>query len=99
MGKLLPLAEYRSDEDSSPEKAGRIIFSSSEPNQFINHRDCAICKSDFSDREKVRRLPCGHVFHYACVDRWLLGSVHAPTIFTNCCPLCKQVVQLPEKRS
>ncbi|KQK17031.1 RING-H2 finger protein ATL74 [Brachypodium distachyon] len=41
---------------------------------------CAICLSDFADGETVRALPvCGHGFHVACVDRWLVSRFSCPT--------------------
>ncbi|WOL16485.1 RING-H2 finger protein ATL74 [Canna indica] len=41
---------------------------------------CAICLSDFSDGEKMRVLPaCGHRFHVACIDTWLLSHCSCPT--------------------
>ena len=44
--------------------------------------ECAICLEGFAHGEKVRELPqCCHVFHQACVDRWL--RMH------NACPLCR----------
>jgi hypothetical protein len=46
---------------------------------------CAICISDFAPGEKVRCLPpCGHRFHKACVDIWLLRQAE--------CPMCKMKV-------
>ncbi|KXJ89853.1 hypothetical protein Micbo1qcDRAFT_206128 [Microdochium bolleyi] len=32
---------------------------------------CSICTDDLAEGVHVRRLPCGHVFHPACVDQWL----------------------------
>ncbi len=32
---------------------------------------CSICAEDYSEGEELRKLPCGHVFHKACVDPWL----------------------------
>lgn len=33
---------------------------------------CLICVDDFVDGDRVRTLPCGHNFHPACIDPWLL---------------------------
>jgi hypothetical protein len=41
---------------------------------------CSICTEDFLDRENVRILPCGHIYHQRCIDPWLLG-------FAGTCPL------------
>lgn len=41
---------------------------------------CAVCLSEFDGGEMVRRLPCCHHFHPACIDRWLLQNKK--------CPLC-----------
>lgn len=46
---------------------------------------CAVCLSDFELHEMIRRLPCHHSFHRACVDRWL--KVH------KVCPLCLQDIE------
>jgi len=50
---------------------------------------CAICKNDFVEDDSLRLLPCGHVFHRTCADKWLLGTTGHPFIQTNTCPLCK----------
>lgn len=44
--------------------------------------ECAICLDDFEEGMRLRKLPCGHVFHSTCVARWLIER-HAV------CPLCK----------
>jgi len=44
--------------------------------------ECSICLSAVAKNDAGRRLPaCGHCFHQACIDLWLLRQ--------NKCPLCK----------
>jgi hypothetical protein len=51
---------------------------------------------DFQSDEFVRCLPCGHVFHDACVRQWVRKSATAkksqPTPTTQdhgACPMCR----------
>ncbi|XP_055973747.1 RING finger protein 11-like [Sorex fumeus] len=44
-------------------------------------KDCAICLLDFVDGDRIRALPCKHVFHLDCIGKWLMTS------FT--CPCCR----------
>lgn len=44
---------------------------------------CAVCMNDYTNREKVRTLTCGHFFHVACIDEWLIN-------YSSLCPLCKK---------
>mmetsp|Transcript_14259 Transcript_14259/g.41850 ORF Transcript_14259/g.41850 Transcript_14259/m.41850 type:complete len:341 (-) Transcript_14259:133-1155(-) len=43
---------------------------------------CSICLEDYERGERVRVLPCDHIFHTECIVPWL--TERAP-----CCPLCK----------
>jgi hypothetical protein len=45
---------------------------------------CAVCLCDLEPGDLLRALACGHSYHTACVDPWLLES--------QTCPLCKDNV-------
>ena len=45
---------------------------------------CNICLTEFDDGEKVRTLPCFHLFHSTCIDNWLSRKPE--------CPVCRSVV-------
>jgi len=42
---------------------------------------CLICLDEFNDGDDVKTLPCLHIYHQKCVERWL-GT-------DNSCPVCK----------
>ncbi|KAJ3760608.1 hypothetical protein EV360DRAFT_81026 [Lentinula raphanica] len=71
--------------------------SSSNPNQessqpwFESQTECAICLSDFEKGDKVRVLPCHHLFHMHEVDEWLIQR-------KKLCPVCKADVTVPQPR-
>ncbi|KAK4077966.1 hypothetical protein Purlil1_12164 [Purpureocillium lilacinum] len=43
---------------------------------------CSICLDPLENEDGVRALECGHVFHVACVDAWLISR-------RACCLVCK----------
>jgi hypothetical protein len=48
---------------------------------------CAVCLSEFEEDDILRRLPCNHSFHRACIDKWLKRN--------KVCPLCLQDIEAP----
>lgn len=44
---------------------------------------CPICLNDMAVGEKVRILPCKHMFHSQCVDEWLRVNASCPTCRTS----------------
>ncbi|CAI0387082.1 unnamed protein product [Linum tenue] len=47
---------------------------------------CPICREGFPPEESTgggKRVPCGHVFHAACISSWLSNS-------SGSCPLCRR---------
>jgi hypothetical protein len=51
--------------------------------QKMLNDECTICMNKFKLREMARHLPCDHVFHSKCVDKWLIK--HSCT-----CPVCRK---------
>ena len=51
---------------------------------------CMICLDAFADGDEIRNLKCSHVFHRACVDIWLLGTLSDDYVYTSVCPTCRQ---------
>jgi hypothetical protein len=42
---------------------------------------CPVCLCEYMDGEVLRELPCHHVFHQPCIDKWMVA--HAT------CPCCR----------
>ncbi|KZO99615.1 transferrin receptor ectodomain, apical domain-containing protein, partial [Calocera viscosa TUFC12733] len=55
---------------------------------FETQVECAICLSAFERGDRVRVLPCGHVFHIDEIDGWLVRQ-------KKLCPICKTDVTQP----
>ena len=45
--------------------------------------ECCICLDEFHDRERLAKLRCGHVFHNACIKKWLVHDLRCPTCRTD----------------
>jgi len=43
---------------------------------------CVVCMYDIEARQTVRVLPCNHIFHSRCVDKWLKTN--------RTCPICRR---------
>ncbi|CAL8303080.1 unnamed protein product [Arctogadus glacialis] len=52
------------------------------PPGTIHCLECVVCLENFSCKELLMHLPCGHAFHQQCIVVWLMGSRH-------CCPVCR----------
>jgi len=77
-GGIVPL-ESPPARDSQDSDSARIDPSTSHPDGdgalrpwFEAQLECAICLSDFVKGDKVRVLPCRHIFHLNEIDEWLI---------------------------
>ncbi|KAI9190883.1 hypothetical protein LWI28_000221 [Acer negundo] len=65
----------------------RIIASKSSLPTVSTDGVCSVCLEDFDQREIFpaaaagKQVPCGHVFHAACISTWLS--------ICDSCPLCR----------
>ncbi|CAG9766853.1 unnamed protein product [Ceutorhynchus assimilis] len=50
--------------------------------QVAQNMQCSVCWEQFALQEKVRQLPCLHIYHEACIRPWL--ELHGT------CPICRQ---------
>ncbi|KAJ2359326.1 hypothetical protein IWW50_000051 [Coemansia erecta] len=76
--------QHNSMQDNSIQDAGAALKNESGWDAV----ECAICLEELRIGDVVRRLPCPHMFHTACIDRWLLFQ-------SSVCPLCKRETTTP----
>lgn len=72
--------------------AVRTLPESAYEDANVDGIECTICLSVFELGSSIRLLPCGHCFHTACIDAWLLHRSDEPGACTHAvprCPLCK----------
>ena len=43
---------------------------------------CSICYAEYTDEDKVKILPCSHVFHTTCIAEWFAENHN--------CPMCRE---------
>mmetsp|Transcript_32870 Transcript_32870/g.74304 ORF Transcript_32870/g.74304 Transcript_32870/m.74304 type:complete len:326 (+) Transcript_32870:2-979(+) len=67
-----------------------------DPEACASEISCTICLETLEAGARVRRLPCNHIFHAACVDDWLVRSSLCPL---RCPANIWDVVLAEEERS
>ncbi|KAK1381002.1 RING-type domain-containing protein [Heracleum sosnowskyi] len=45
--------------------------------------ECSVCLYDIKQGDEIMRLPCDHIFHALCLDKWLVSYGHLT------CPFCR----------
>ncbi|KAL1923725.1 uncharacterized protein VTP21DRAFT_8705 [Calcarisporiella thermophila] len=70
-------------EEGNTRRRGRVTRQNTVQSTLLDPQlTCAICLCDFEENERVRILPCGHEYHTACVDPWLIRK-------STQCAICK----------
>ena len=54
-------------------------------------KECPVCQEELKTEGKMRRMPCGHMYHEECLTRWL--QLH------NSCPVCRAAISGQPARS
>jgi hypothetical protein len=68
-----------------------LTFMTSSVSITTSDDSCAICLEKMEDEDNVRGLDCAHVFHVACVDKWLSRQ-------RSSCPVCRIDYEFPVAR-
>lgn len=63
------------------EKLPCILFNKCPTQKECEEERCSICLVVYNDQEKVKQLPCKHIYHQLCIDTWLARNTY--------CPVCK----------
>uniref|UniRef100_A0A1A8BLS3 RING-type E3 ubiquitin transferase n=1 Tax=Nothobranchius kadleci TaxID=1051664 RepID=A0A1A8BLS3_NOTKA len=53
-------------------------------------KTCSVCITEYSEGNKLRKLPCSHEYHVHCIDRWLSEN--------STCPICRRAVLVSANR-
>ena len=67
------------------QKLPKIKYSKTKFNKSQDEK-CTVCQYDFAENEIIRKLTCGHLYHFACVDEWLIKDKK--------CPVCKIEIRI-----
>ncbi|KAH0630902.1 hypothetical protein JD844_004240 [Phrynosoma platyrhinos] len=53
-------------------------------------KTCSVCITEYTEGNKLRKLPCSHEYHVHCIDRWLSEN--------STCPICRRAVLASSNR-
>ena len=81
----LPTAAASMGSDGAPE-APEGVVNSAQVAADEEGELCAVCLCDFEPDDVLIRLPCDHMFHEACVARWLQQDSSCPQCRFNIVP-------------
>ena len=84
---LMPLLDYSNLEDV------RVVLTDSQFDKYIHNNpleilneNCVICMGHETFELGVSELPCGHLFHSKCIEKWLKN-------YAVTCPSCRKDVR------
>jgi len=72
------------DDDEHKEGLPKEFFDKIKKMKMGNsRRDCSVCYNSFKKGEKIRKLPCKHIFHDECIKPWLEKNITCPNCRLN----------------
>ncbi|KAK2632306.1 hypothetical protein EUGRSUZ_L01731 [Eucalyptus grandis] len=90
----LPIYKFKVKQDSNADgekfntggSEGGVLAPGTEKERFLSGEDavCCVYLSRYADNDELKELPCHHVFHVECIDKWLK--------INSSCPLCKSEI-------
>lgn len=82
--------EESDDEEAMSSRRGRVsitqyknISTTSDVVGSTTLMECCVCLCVFEPNEEVSELPCNHIFHTPCLNKWFLNT-------HTTCPLCRR---------
>ena len=85
------------EDDRVHVKTSKAVTTVREEQISKQQKKCVICLEEFQDGDRLRVLPCSHLFHMGCIDKWLSGSFSHKDCFTYGCPTCKKTANAKEE--
>jgi len=77
-------------DEVGPKKKKSQCHNENRKREESGNEHCIICLEPFQDGDRLRILPCNHLFHSSCIDKWLSGSFSYEECITSGCPTCKK---------
>lgn len=81
---LLAVMAEEAERNNSAQATDIAALPTSKKTETMNmgaQKQCMVCLEDFANGDDLKTLPCLHIYHQACIERWL-GT-------DNSCPVCK----------
>ncbi|CAN8276919.1 unnamed protein product [Cochlearia groenlandica] len=77
------------DTDPLPDLVDELVDSL--PDFMFTASGSVLCVLRIINSSNLKRLPCTHIFHKICVDKWLKDQRN------RLCPLCRKDITLPQQ--
>jgi hypothetical protein len=88
-----PYVDERTEVDTFKNILNKIGISfpgQSDKDEEEKEMKCAICYDDYQEDDILRKMPCDHYFHKACIDVWMEKRSE--------CPICNQDIRTAESQ-
>ena len=76
--------KYKFDDNLRIKRINKCKKDVYNPLNFSQTQICSICQNSFTYNENILILPCKHIFHFQCIDKWLEKN--------NTCPIDRKEI-------